>query len=326
MEYSLPYDTIIGDELARDICGLCCGGAMYARAETPVFPDGELITKLGCGGHEINDKDVLVTLTEDRFRRNPSGYVLKTIFLLDSVLEQNPSSLDLLMPYMFFARQDKNFTPDESESLRVVAGLLDQYLDNMYTLHSHLCGKPEGSHRLSNYFDRAIVHDLDASPLLGGYMKDNGIVDRPVVVGPDRGATRMAMGVASVFEGSDWMCFDKTRDRLTRETTMVENPVEAAKVRGRDVLVVDDLTESGDPIVKAAGILRKYEPSRIVVGLGHLLGEKPVGRIIDSGVEHIVTTESLRTGDAPDIYRHVTRIPIAEFVARNMEDSADDSL
>ena len=323
MKYSLPYDTIIGDELARDICGLSDNPAVYARAETPVFQDGELRTKLGCGEREINNKKVLVVLTEDRFRRDPSGYVLKTIFLLDSVLQQNPERLDLLIPYMFFARQDKEFTPGESESLKVVSGLFDRYLDNLYTVHSHLCGKPEGSHRLSSYFNHATVHDLDASPLLGGYMKDNNIIDHPVVIGPDRGATLMAMGAASMFEGADWMCFDKTRDRLTGETTMVENPEEAKKVRGRKALIVDDLTDSGGTIAKAAGIIKKYEPSMMVAGLGHLLGEKPVGRIIDAGVERIVTTESLRTGNAPKIYQRVTIIPIAEFVAKGIEDSVD---
>ena len=278
---------IIGGPASQLLAGRVAAilGEVLALCDYKTFPDGESYTQVTA---PLEDK---VTIIQSTPTDRDLVYLLQ---LLDVCQE---SSIDLVIPYFGYARQDKIFQPGEPMTARAVATALNPFLK-------------EGSVFLINIHAPSIMihfhcpaESLDATPLLAERIADMGLHD-PVVISPDKGAMNMARTAARAL-GSDCDFLQKTRLSGT-EVSMA--PQEVA-VAGRDVVIFDDMIATGGTMATAITMLRRQGAKRVYLAAVHpVLTGSAVLRLYRSGVEGVLATDTLD--------KAVSTVSVAPLIAK----------
>jgi len=283
-------------------------GATVLPMDVDRFDDGETKTTVDFGDYEISEENVLFDSRNVRFAAkyadptdpaNPAEYTINNIFTLDTLKRQNPKKIIFCPLNMNYgrqdSRQDKEFLPGESWSLKTIAKLYEACgISDLITINSHLCGK-EGGESLQSFFESAKIHDIGPEKAFADHLKSqNSIGEEPVIIGPDEGSLKMIKRLASRFEEADYLCFAQKRDPRTRVKEIVSVPPDISKVRGRTAVVYDDVSASGGYLVKTCDVVKRYEPKELYIAVVHLIGEYVIKRLANLGVSGVLTTDSFR--------------------------------
>ncbi len=205
------------------------------------------------------------------------------LFLAAHHLTQEGAKVHAVIPYMGYARQDKQFMPGEVVSLGVISHLLRSCgVMRVTTVDIH---SAEGLALFA-----MPTYSVSAIPSLAQYIKKNLKLSDPVVISPDFGSSKRTEAFATLY-GAEHMQFAKERDRVTGSVKMDAGEL---KVRGRDAIVIDDTISTGGTILAAAGILRRAQASKVVVGCVHpLLVGDAYERLMEAGVDEIIGTNTV---------------------------------
>lgn len=231
------------------------------------FPDGELYTRI------IDDIEQEVTIIQSTVSDTDFIALLQ---LIDACSEA--SRVNVVIPYMGYARQDKQFKKGEPVSARALARTIKA--DNIFTINIH-------DQSILDYFD-AKAMDLDATPMIGKYIKNMEFND-PVIIAPDDGAIRIAQN-ASADLGIDYDYLEKTR--LSGETVSIHP--KNIKVNGRDVIILDDIISTGGTMAETISLLRKQGAREVFAACVHpVLSNNAVLKLFKAGVKGIIATDTL---------------------------------
>jgi ribose-phosphate pyrophosphokinase len=245
----------------------------------------------------VEVKEFLDTETKFRFEENVSGTSIllvqstyppvdknyMQIFLAAHYLSQEGAKVHAVIPYMGYARQDKQFLRGEVVSLGVVSHLLRSCgVMRVTTIDIH---SAEGLALFA-----MPTYSVSAIPSLAQYVKKNLKLSSPIVVSPDFGSSKRTEAFATLY-GAQHMQFEKERDRNTGDVKMETGKMEIA---GREVIIVDDMISTGATIRAAAVKLKEARVSKIVVTCVHalLLGDS-YDRLIEAGVDEIIATNTV---------------------------------
>ncbi len=235
------------------------------------FPDGELYTR-------ILDELAGESVTIIQSTVNDSDFV-SLLQLIDACSEA--SRIDVVIPYMGYARQDKQFKRGEPISARAMAGAIQA--DNVFTVNIH-------NESILDYFD-ARASNLDATPMIGEYIK-NMEFKNPLIVAPDDGAIALARN-ASKDLGIDYDFLEKTR--LSGESVTIQ-PKNIA-VKGRDVIIIDDIISTGGTMAETISLLKKQGAHEVFVACVHpVLSNNAVLKLFKAGVKGIIATDTIDKG------------------------------
>jgi ribose-phosphate pyrophosphokinase len=151
--------------------------------------------------------------------------------------------------------------------------------------------------QIQGFFDIPVDH-LYAKPVLINYLRErHPDTSNLTVVSPDVGGVKMARAYADAL-GAELAIVAKHRVNATRVEAM--NVI--GEVEGRDVLLVDDMTETAGTLMAAADILSKHGAKRIYAGVSHaILGEMAHERIKNSAIEEVITTDSVPQAAGPKV-------------------------
>ncbi|HID17988.1 TPA: ribose-phosphate diphosphokinase [Candidatus Bathyarchaeota archaeon] len=262
--------------LAREVARLTnCG---FVEVEAKRFPDGESYVRLT---QDVKgEKTIIVQSTYPP----QDVYLIQLFLLVDAASRSGASEVTVVVPYLAYARQDKVFRSNEPVSAEVILRFLKELgVRRIVTVDVH---SPEVFRRVGiEYINLSAVKVL-ARHFLGLGLKGAS------VFAPDKKASRMAEEASKILGGSyGW--FSKQRNRVTGEVSMV---LEKGQVKGREILIFDDIISSGGTVMTAAGVLKKAGASRIYAACTHtLMDNKTYRKILDSGVEEIVSTDTIPT-------------------------------
>jgi len=277
-----PASTPLGERIAEL--------TSYERISVThkVFPDGETYIRLE--GNVHNEQVVIVQTTSTA----QDTRLMQLAFMANAAKRNGASKVTAAVPYLAYARQDKMFLKGETISVETVAAMLKAAgVDALITVNIH-------AENTLNKFPFP-AKTLSAIPLLAEYFVEKGY-KKAFALSPDKGAMYIAHEAQQTLGGEDGYLI-KQRDRHTGQTTQTAKHL---NVKGKTVIIFDDIISTGGTIVGAAKILKEEGAERICTACVHpLLVGDAEKRILDAGVEEIVGTDSV-----PSRFSKVTLAPL----------------
>ena len=260
----------IAKELSKKIKG------NLVKSEIRVFPDGE--SKITLIGKLSKKKSIVVQSIYPPVDTN----LVQALSLITKAKE-NSSEVIAVIPYMGYARQDREFLPGEVVTMKVLGKLFKGAGASkiiVVDIHS-LIGFKHFSIKTKN---------VTAIPDLVKYFKKLSLKN-PLVISPDQGGKERAKEFAKEFN-SNYIALDKKRDKKTGKVKIITK--KTCEVENRDLILVDDMISTGGSIIKAAQFLKKQKCKKIYVACTHaLLMNDAEKKIKKAGVTKIVSTNTI---------------------------------
>lgn len=270
--------TIIGGNASPDLARRLAKRlkATYVSSGLRIFPDGE--SKVTVSARPKKGKIVVVNSTYPPVDSN----LIQTLALV-SKARQFSNQIVCVIPYLGYARQDREFLPGEVVTLSVIAKMLKASGASrivVVDIHSKL--------GLGHF--KVPIKNVSAVPELVSYFKRMRLKN-PLVVSPDLGGAARAKEFARLY-GTGFITLQKQRDRKTGRVEI--KTTNLSKVRGRDLVLVDDMISTGGSIVKATEFLKKQKCGRVFVACTHALLIGNAGKKIKkAGVSQIISTNTV---------------------------------
>ena len=269
--------TVIGGGASKDLAKQLARKlkAVYIKTETKIFPDGESKVTL----QKIPKKSVILVVQSTYPPVDTN--LLQTLSIISQVRKISSRTFAII-PYMGYARQDKQFLSGEVITMSVVAKMLQSVgAKKVIVVDIH-------SNTALNHFNIP-TENVSAVPELVKYFKKLNLKN-PLVVSPDMGGYSRSKKFASLLK-TDFIVLKKYRDRKTGRVSIQTAKVD---VQGKDLILVDDIISTGGSIIKAAQFLKKQKCKRVFVACTHgLLVEGAEKKIRKAGVSRIISTNTI---------------------------------
>lgn len=260
-------------ELARAICNSI--GVRLGATAVETFPDGETFVQIK---ENIRGRDVfIVQPTCPPANQN----LMELLIMVDAVRRASAQRITAVLPFYGYARQDRKDRPRVPITAKLIANLLVAAgVNRVLTVDLH-AGQIQG------FFDIPVDH-LYAAPVLIKAIRERGLEDL-VVVSPDVGGIKMSHSYAKAL-GVPLAIVAK--NRVSAEEVEALNII--GDVKGKNVLLVDDLTETAGTLTAAAKLLQEHGAKSIYAGVSHaVLSEKGHERIENSPIIELFSTDSV---------------------------------
>ena len=197
------------------------------------FPDGEIGIQIQ---ENVRGKDVFVL---QMLARRPNHYLMELLIMVDALKRASVRSITVVLPYYAYGRQDRKDKGRVPITAKLVANLLEKAgVTRVMTMDLH-------TEQIQGFFDIPVDH-LYARPLFIRTIQNLGLKDI-VVVSPDVGSNKMARRFAEDLK-VDLAIVDKRRVNSTH----VEVNAVIGDVKGKHVLLVDDICSTGSTLKTAA--------------------------------------------------------------------------
>jgi ribose-phosphate pyrophosphokinase len=250
-------------------------GVRLGDAVVTAFPDAETFVKIN---ENIRGKDVFIvqpTCTP------ANQHLMELLIMIDAARRASAARITAVVPFFGYARQDRKDQPRVPITAKLVANLITAAGANrMLTMDLH-------AQQIQGFFDIPVDH-LYAAPVIYRYFKEKNLPDL-VVVSPDIGGVKMVSAYANMFHAPLAIVAKKRKSASEVEMLNV-----VGEVRGKNVILVDDLTESAGTLMGAAQVLKKRGAKAVYAAVSHtMLNGKAAERLRKSKIVELVTTDSV---------------------------------
>ena len=268
------FSGTANEPLARAICKSI--GIELGRCNITPFPDGETFVKIE---DNVRGEDIFIIQPTSP----PTNHNLMELFIMiDALRRASAKRITAVMPFYGYARQDRKDQPRVPITAKLVANLLVAAGANrVLTMDLH-------AQQIQGFFDIPVDH-LYAAPVMYEYLKTKNLTDL-VVVSPDVGGLKMAHAYSQVL-GCGLAIVAKRR----KSATEVESMAVIGEIRGKNILLVDDLTETAGTLTQAAALLKKKGAKKILACVSHaILNNVGIERMRKSVIDELITTDTVQ--------------------------------
>ena len=238
------------------------------------FSDGELFVKID---ENVRGRDVFVIQPTNP----PAEHLIELLLLCDAARRASAARITAVIPYFGYARQDRKDQPRVAISAKLMANMVPAAgADRVLGMDFH-------SHQMQGFFDLPVDH-LYAAPVFVNHFRQKALRDL-VVVASDVGGAKMARGFAKRLNAS-LAIIDKRRP--SANVAEVVNVV--GEVKGKDVIIPDDMIDTGGTMSEAIHALKRLGAEDIYCCATHALLSGPaVERLMNSPVTEVVVTNTI---------------------------------
>ncbi len=238
------------------------------------FSDGEFAVSYE---ESIRGRDIF--LIQSTFPN--SDNLMELLLMIDAAKRASARSINAVIPYFGWARQDRKDKPRVSIGAKLVADLLSVAgIDRLLTMDLH-------ADQIQGFFDVPVDH-LYASGVILPYLKSLDLKNL-VIASPDVGGAKRAKTYAKYLDCPLVLC-NKTRARAN----VIESMQIIGDVKGKDVVIVDDMVDTAGTITKAADIMKEAGANTVRACASHCVMSGPASdRVQQSALEEIVFTDSI---------------------------------
>jgi len=239
------------------------------------FSDGEIRVQIL---ENVRGDDVFIVQST----QPPADNLMELLLLIDAARRASASRVTAVIPYFGYARQDRKDQPRVPISSKLVANLIERAgADRVLTVDLH-------ADQIQGFFDIP-VDNLYATPIFREYFGHLD-PDRYVIVSPDIGSIKRARHMANKLGNLPIALVDKRRPSPNRAEVI--NIV--GEVSGKDLLIVDDIIDTGSTLCEAAKSLKDKGANLIRAAATHGLFSGNAGEKIDRApIDEVVITDTL---------------------------------
>ncbi|MFO8026896.1 MAG: ribose-phosphate pyrophosphokinase [Opitutales bacterium] len=258
--------------LAQEICDYL--KIPLGAADVVSFPDGESFVRIN---ENIRGADVFIIQSTS----NPANQNLMELFIMiDAARRASANRITAVIPFYGYARQDRKDQPRVPITSKLVANLLvSAGANRVLTVDLH-------AQQIQGFFDIPVDH-LYASPVLFEYLKNIDTTNLSLF-SPDVGGMKMASAYASMLDVP--LGFIAKR-RVSAER--VEATSLVGETEGRDILMIDDMTETAGTLCAAAELLKKNGAARVMAAVSHgVLNDRGYERLKNGPIDQLITTNT----------------------------------
>ena len=258
--------------LAEKICKSL--GCPLGNLQITHFSDGEFSVSYE---ESIRGRDVF--LVQSTFPN--SDNFMELLLMIDAAKRASARNIIAVMPYFGWARQDRKDKPRVSIGAKLVADILSVAgIDRLITMDLH-------ADQIQGFFDVPVDH-LYASGVLLPYLQGLRLDDM-VIASPDVGGSKRANTYAK-YLGCPLVLCNKTRARAN----VVESMQIIGDVKGKNVVIVDDIVDTAGTITKAADIMTAAGAKSVRACASHcVMSGNANDNVQNSTLEEIVFTDSI---------------------------------
>ncbi len=279
----------LAGEIARYL-GIELGKCVLER-----FSDGEIHFYID---ENVRGEDIFIIQTGSE---ETNFHLMELFLMIDAFKRASAERITAVIPYYSYARQDWKDRPRVPISARLIADLLEAAgADRVLAMDLH-------SPQIQGFFSIP-MDNLIAAPVLVQYIHALGLKNL-VIVSPDAGGVGRARWFAKRLE-ADLAIIDKRRP--APNVAKIFNVI--GEVKGRDVIIVDDMVDTAGTLVQSAEALREKGGLRIFAACTHpILSGKAVERINGSSLEKLIVTNTIPLKNRSDSMDKFVVLSVAEL-------------
>jgi len=278
--------------LASDVCkylGIPVGGANIDR-----FPDGEKVIRVE---DDVRGRDCFVVQSTCE---PVDEHLVELLIYLDCLRRASARRITAVIPYFGYARQDRKDEGRVPITAKLVANMITTAgADRVLAIDLH-------AHQLQGFFDIPVDH-LAGELVLSKYFREMKI-ERLTVVSPDVGNMKTASRYAASLGGELAIVHKK---RLSGSKVNAQEII--GEVRGRNILMVDDIIATAGTVSSAASLVKERGAEKIYVGATHgVFAPQAVERLNSSPIDQVLVTDTIPLSERS---RKINRIKVLSVAA-----------
>lgn len=213
--------------------------------------------------------------------------LMRLLLYLAALKDNGAARVTAVLPYLCYARKDRRTKPRDPVNTRTVARLFEAVgTDRVLVLDVHNAAAFENAFRIR-------ADELTATPLFVAHFATRLGGEKACVLSPDAGGMKRAERFRRALERALNRPVPPAVMEKHRSAGLVRGELFAGDVAGRSVIVIDDLTESGGTLVRAAEAAHGAGAARVLAAVTHAPGLTPDSAILHSpALEEVVVTDS----------------------------------
>lgn len=271
MLFSLDANIPLAEKVAESL------GIKLSKCSVKKFSDGEVSINIE---ESVRGAEVFVIQSTS----SPVNERLMTLLIMiDALKRASVDTINVVIPYYGYARQDRKARSREPITAKLVANLLETAgADRVVALDLHAL-------QIQGFFDIPVDH-LMAVPIIAKYFKEKlPNMDDVVVVSPDHGGVTRARKLADRLN-TPIAIIDKRRPRPNVAEVM--NIV--GNVEGKSCILIDDIIDTAGTITLAASALMKMGAKEVFASCSHAVLSGPaIERIEESPIKELVYANTI---------------------------------
>lgn len=288
--FALSANKELGQEIADYI------GIPLSECSTVRFSDGEVMVNIfeTVRGHDV----FIVQPTSQPVNES----YMELLIMIDALKRASAKSINVIMPYYGYSRQDRKARAREPISAKLMADLIQAAgATRVLAVDLHAA-------QIQGFFNIPI-DNFEALPLLVQHFKDKKI-DDVVVVSPDHGGTTRARKFALYFD-APIAIIDKRRPKPNVAEVM--NII--GDVKDKNAIIVDDIVDTAGTITVAAKALKDEGARSIYLACTHpILSGPAVERIKSAPIEELICTNTIKLPEEKKCEK-IVQLSIAKILA-----------
>jgi ribose-phosphate pyrophosphokinase len=261
-----------GDEnvkLGRDVCS--CLGVSFGDIYLHTFPSGEKYCQLK---ENVRGADVFLLQS---IAQPANDNLMQLLIMADAARRASAERITAVIPYFGYSRQDRKDKPRVPISAKLVMNMLAAAgVNRIMTMDLH-------AQQIQGFTDLPVDHLLFRPVLVDAMRNDSNYIE--VVVAPDTGALKKAEEFSQHMKVDLAFISKKRKDDINIEVTQF-----VGDVKDKNVLIVDDLTESAGTLIGAAKCCRENGAKNVYCAVTHnCLGPLGIYRLNNASMDGIIT-------------------------------------
>jgi len=211
----------------------------------------------------------------------PSENLMELLLLIDAAKRASARHITAVMPYFGWARQDRKDKPRVPIAAKMVAKILQAAgATRVITMDLH-------ADQIQGFFEIPVDH-LYASTILLPHI-ENLNLDNITIASPDMGGSKRAYAYSKFLQSEVVVCYKERK-----KANVISNMELIGDVKGRNVIIVDDMVDTAGTLTKAADLMMEKGAVSVRAITTHaILSGDAYNRIKDSALEELIVTDTI---------------------------------